>query len=237
MTNNIKEALINNNVDVKSLIEQLCTISAVKSKNVPLFDKDVFKRIKSIYDFWRELRSFWNIFDYEILRIVIDISDCKEAQVILDKFLSRTDPSSIKDEDLVLCCNLMSSRLIILSLNFTDRSIVLQISTTPIQNTSENDLHELRGNDYGYNEGTIRYKELPSCNNIFTHVSFFLCFILSHTFSWACGSLHEPPKFFSFKLSVTQSILMYHSVLKVKKIVGLSFSKLSFKVVFAYMLL
>ena len=26
---------------------------------------------------------------------------------------------------------------------------------TPIQNTGENDLHELRGNDYGYNEGTI----------------------------------------------------------------------------------
>ena len=26
---------------------------------------------------------------------------------------------------------------------------------TPIQNTSENDLHELWGNDYGYNEGTI----------------------------------------------------------------------------------
>ena len=25
----------------------------------------------------------------------------------------------------------------------------------PIQNTGENDLHELRGNDYGYNEGTI----------------------------------------------------------------------------------
>ena len=25
----------------------------------------------------------------------------------------------------------------------------------PIQNTGENDLHKLRGNDYGYNEGTI----------------------------------------------------------------------------------
>ena len=38
------------------------------------------------------------------------------------------------------------------------------------------------------------------------------------------------------KLSVTQSILMYHSVMKVKKkIVGLSFSKLSFKVAYAYM--
>ena len=32
----------------------------------------------------------------------------------------------------------------------------------------------------------------------------------------------------------TQSILMHHSVLKVKKIVGLSFSKLSFKVASAY---
>ena len=41
----------------------------------------------------------------------------------------------------------------------------------------------------------------------------------------------------NFELQVTQSILMYHSVLNVKKIVSLSFSKLSFKVVFAYMLL
>ena len=38
-------------------------------------------------------------------------------------------------------------------------------------------------------------------------------------------------------LSVTQSILMYHSVLKVKKNAGLRFSKLSFKVESACMLL
>ena len=25
----------------------------------------------------------------------------------------------------------------------------------PVQNTGENDLHELQGNDYEYNEGTI----------------------------------------------------------------------------------
>ena len=38
-------------------------------------------------------------------------------------------------------------------------------------------------------------------NNIFTHVSFFLIILLSfssHTFSWACGSLREPRKIFSF---------------------------------------
>ena len=104
MTNRIKEALISKNVDVASLIEQLCAISAVKSKNVPLFDKDVFKKIKSIHDFWRELRFFWNIFDYEFLQIVIELSGCAEAQVILKDFLSRIDPSAIEDADLVLYC-------------------------------------------------------------------------------------------------------------------------------------
>ena len=34
----------------------------------------------------------------------------------------------------------------------------------------------------------------------------------------------------SYKLSDTQSVLMYHSTMKVLKIVGLSFSKLNFKV-------
>ena len=52
----------------------------------------------------------------------------------------------------------------------------------------------------------VPYKLPPSINNNFTHASFFLCFFLillsfsSHIFSWACGSLCEPWKFF-FKLS------------------------------------
>ena len=103
-TNNIKEALIRNNVKVVPLIEQLCAISAVKSKDVPLFDKDIFERTKSINEFWRELRSFWNIFDYELLEYVIEISDCREAREIFENFLSRIDPSVIENVDLVLHC-------------------------------------------------------------------------------------------------------------------------------------
>ena len=53
MTNSIKQALISNNVDVVSLIEQVCVISTVKNKKVPLFDEDVFEKIKSIDDFWK----------------------------------------------------------------------------------------------------------------------------------------------------------------------------------------
>ena len=104
MTIKIKQALISNNVDVVPLIEQLCAISAVKNKKVPLFDEDMFERIKSIDQFWRKLRIFWNIFDYELLECVIKVSDCGEAQKIYEEFLSRVDPSVIEDVDLVLYC-------------------------------------------------------------------------------------------------------------------------------------
>ena len=52
------------------------------------------------------------------------------------------------------------------------------------------------------------YKGLPSMNKIFTRVSFFLLLLSfsSHTFSWACGSLREPRKIFSFVHSLVCSI-------------------------------
>ena len=45
ITNRIKQALIDNKVDVDSLIEQLRTMSAVSNRKVPLFDEDAFVRI------------------------------------------------------------------------------------------------------------------------------------------------------------------------------------------------
>ena len=104
VTNRIKQALISNKVNVVSLIEQLYAISAVKDKHVPLFDRDVFEKITSIDEFWRTLRIFWNIFDYEVLQCVVKISECREAQQIFEDFLSRIDPSAIEDADLMLDC-------------------------------------------------------------------------------------------------------------------------------------
>ena len=106
MTSKIKQALISNNVDVGSLIEQLCAISAVKNKNVPLFDEDVFEKITSINEFWRKLRIFWNIFDYELLQYVVEISECREAKEIFEGFLSKIDTSAIEDVHLVLDCRI-----------------------------------------------------------------------------------------------------------------------------------
>ena len=104
MTSKVEQALISNNVKVVPLIKQLSAISAVKNKNVPLFDEDVFERINSIDALWRVLKNFWNIFDYELLEYVIEISECEEAQRIFEEFLLRIEPSAIEDADLVLCC-------------------------------------------------------------------------------------------------------------------------------------
>ena len=104
MTDRIKQALINNKVNVHSLIQQLCTISTVKNKKVPLFDDDVFEKTKSIDDLWKILAKFFSVFDYELLQCVIGLPESKEAQQILDAFLSKIDPSAIEDVDLVLYC-------------------------------------------------------------------------------------------------------------------------------------
>ena len=104
MTSRIKQALIDNNVDVVSLIERLCAITAVKNENVPLFDEDVFERIQSIDEFWKRLRDQWNLFDYELLEYIINISECREAKEIFKDFFSSFDPSAIEDVGLVLDC-------------------------------------------------------------------------------------------------------------------------------------
>jgi len=104
MTTRIKIALEKNNIHVAILIEQLCAISAVRSKKVPIFNEDVFEKIHSIDELWRKLRNFWNIFDYDILILVVDLTECAEAKEILDNFLERIDPSALEDVDLVLRC-------------------------------------------------------------------------------------------------------------------------------------
>ena len=104
MTNKIKQALIDNKVDVDSLIEQLCTMSAVSNKKVPLFDEDVFARIRSVDEFWKSLSKFWSICDYDLLRYIIKIIECVKAKCILEEFLLKIDPSALRDVDLVLHC-------------------------------------------------------------------------------------------------------------------------------------
>ena len=84
---------------------------------------------------------------------------------------------------------------------------------------------------YGFQPNLVQHfpHVCSTCHTVFS---------LKNTLEYVCERLLHCRLIFSITwtltndlhiLSVTQSILMYHSVLKVKKIVGLSFSKLSFK--------
>ena len=101
-TNRIKEVLCKHKTDVVSLVEKLCAVSAVKRKGVPLFDRNVFQEVTSINELWKKLKDYWNIYDYDLLIILVKLTECKEAQETLDGFLDKIDPFAIKDVDLVL---------------------------------------------------------------------------------------------------------------------------------------
>jgi len=64
----------------------------------------MFDKVKSIEDFWKMLRGFFSIFDYDLLQCIVEISECTEARNVFEEFLSRIDPSAIRDVDLVLHC-------------------------------------------------------------------------------------------------------------------------------------
>ena len=104
MTIRIKEALISDDISVVSLMEQLCATSVVRNKKYLYLMKMYLKKVKSIDEFWKRLSKFWSIIDYDLLRYVIELSECKKAQEIFEEFLSRTDPSATEDVDLVLHC-------------------------------------------------------------------------------------------------------------------------------------
>ena len=86
MTDKIKQALINSKIDVDSLIEQLRSISGVRNRNVPLFDEEVFTKIKSVEELWKTLSIFWSIYDYDLLRFIVKITKCEDAQRVLEFF-------------------------------------------------------------------------------------------------------------------------------------------------------
>ena len=104
MTTEIEKALIKKQVDVAELIKRLCATSVAKNKKVPLFGGEVFDKVKSISEIWKKLNGFWTIFDYDLLDYIIKLSDCRKAQDIFEEFLSKIDPSAVKDVDLVLHC-------------------------------------------------------------------------------------------------------------------------------------
>ena len=93
------------------MVEQLRGISAVKYRRVPIFDEDISDKVTTIDELWKKLTCHWTIYDYDILVLVVDLTECKQAQEVLDNFVAKIDPSALEDVDLVLCCKVYGEEL------------------------------------------------------------------------------------------------------------------------------
>ena len=166
MTNKIKQALINNNVDVDSLIEQLCAVSAVSNKNVPLFDKNVFARIRSVDEFWKSLRTFWNIYDYDLLRLIVRIAKCGEAKKILEEFLSRIDPSTLEDVDLVIHCRVDEIEGLLMP------TLRIKVNAEKCTNDVKQKVKKIVSKKFNLEEYALRFKGIKDgCIELLYHIS------------------------------------------------------------------
>ena len=114
MTNKIKEELSQyvSDSDAVSLIDQLRAISVVKDKKVPLFTEDTFKKVSNVRSMWQILSGFWSIYDYDILKLVLNIISYGKADRIFDHFLLQIDPAVIDDVDLVVHCRVYEREFI-----------------------------------------------------------------------------------------------------------------------------
>ena len=166
MTQKVKQALIKSNIDVDSLIQQLRAISGVRNRNVPLFDKEVFTELKSVEDFWKTLSTFWNIYDYDLLRFIIKITECEDAQRILEKFLSRIDPAIIEDADLVLHCKVDQKE------GWPKPTLRIKINTEKCNGYIKEKVKNIVSKTYNLQEYTLCFKGIKEgCIELMYHIS------------------------------------------------------------------
>ena len=97
MVTKIQEALEKNNVDVSKLLIKLKSSSAVRDREVPLFDPSIFEKITSIDKLFKMLSGYWYLFDYDVLMYLVNTAECKEAKIIYDDFLTSFDSSVVHD--------------------------------------------------------------------------------------------------------------------------------------------
>ena len=105
MVTKVQEALEKSNTNVSKLLIKLKSTSVVRDRNIPLFDKDVFKEITSIDKLFETLSSHWYLFDYDVLEYLVNTAECEQAKIVYDDFLASFDSSVMNNYKLVLQCD------------------------------------------------------------------------------------------------------------------------------------
>ena len=95
MVTKIQKVLENDDVYVSKLLVKLKSSSAVRDREVSLFDPGIFERITSIDKLFETLSGYWHLFDYDVLLYLVSTAERKEDKVIFDDFLTSFDSSVI----------------------------------------------------------------------------------------------------------------------------------------------
>ena len=151
-TNKIKQELCSSHVDVVSVVEQLQVCSAVKDKNIPLFDEEVLENVSTVEKLWQKLNKFWSIFDYDVLRFLLRFAKCKKAVEIFDKFLSRIDVASMEDVDLVLHCKVIESQGLMKPL------LRIKVKTEKFTSYTERRVREIVSSKFDLENYSLRFR-------------------------------------------------------------------------------
>ena len=103
MINNIEKAFSDGSIDLNDVLRKLNNSFATKNKEIPLFEKNIFKDVVSIKSLFKVLGCLWNFYDHDMLAFLIDTAKCEKANKIYSEFCASSDLSAF---DLLNCyCN------------------------------------------------------------------------------------------------------------------------------------
>ena len=94
MIHNLQKSLVDSSVKLDDLLMNLKSCFATKNKEVPLFEKNFFKHATSIEALFKVLNLFWNIYDHDMLALLVDTAKCEEASKIYHEFVDSVDLSA-----------------------------------------------------------------------------------------------------------------------------------------------
>ena len=124
------------------------------------------EKVKSIDELWKKLKCHWTIYDYDVLVFVVNLTECTEAQQILDDFLAKIDPSALEDVDLVLRCKIYNEEELLKPL------LRIKVNAEKCTGDIKRKVEEIISKEFKLEKYSLRFKGIKEgCIELLYHVS------------------------------------------------------------------
>lgn len=162
MVQHVEEAFRKSKVNLPVLLSKLMDCTAVQGRNVPLFTQGLFDEVKSIERLFQILSGYWHLYDYRILRFLIQTTECEEAKQIFDAFLSDFKCSAISNPPRKLRCRISPS----------SNTLWVKIAQHEYTAEMENKIRGAICKSFGLKENALILKDIKeSCTELVYQIS------------------------------------------------------------------